>query len=226
MYSVLEISALEMFPDLYNNKGFGGTKRQICIEKRKSDYVIYYINEEFNISYNRNFDNTPHNDKSNMIRRILNEYLVTNNSADFMYLDSLITRHNILKLNMVYDLNSKDLVEQINQTKRQITIENYDELKKSLEISSDMLSALHVIKKLLCSYIVVNKVLYANMYKRHTIYNLITQIKKYGHSMLGFTYEDTFEISIYNQIVSIKKNIDGKFYFTTIEKSAITYSTS
>jgi hypothetical protein len=201
-----------IFPDYINDESFGGVKKYIKIKKEKSvndnNYVIYFIN--FSLMKNLKY---YYEDEENQYKNMFQyeyESIISKITIDISagieslnYFNNLISKKVIL-LNTMHDINSTLFINEIKNTKINLTIENYkyNPIYQEEHNTKYILFRYNIIKLLVCNTIINNE-LYSS---------INTNDFKNFNKLKDFNYF-TVDIGSFNNYVPIQiYKINSKYY--------------
>lgn len=119
-------------PDYQNDKSFGGNKKYIRLDQDgdelKWSYINPYINKYIQNHANDDSDDSDDDDDDD---GIICSHTMNENVADkLQYFNTLIDKQ-IISIGQLYDLADPKFIKKILKTKKNITIEHYDEFVKT-----------------------------------------------------------------------------------------------
>jgi hypothetical protein len=120
-------------PDYQNDKSFGGNKKYILLDRHGDELKWSYINPHIDeyIQNHANDDDDSDDSDDDDDDGIICSHTMNENVADkLQYFNTLIDKQ-IISIGQLYDLADPKFIKKILKTKKNITIEHYDEFVKT-----------------------------------------------------------------------------------------------
>lgn len=186
LYKNMCVAICEIFPDYRNDVSFGGTKKYIkIVPDYEGRYRIRYISEDLNENL---LDG-----KVPCMGSEFDEYVMNSNVCDkLLYFEQLIKKK-IIIVDNVYDINSIDFADKINNTKHNIHIEHFDAIKLHALNNNGMFTRERIRQMFNCNVLMDG--MYATLVMDdYKTYKCIDKLKNFTTLQIDIGDEDNYNI--------------------------------